>query len=774
MFSQKHPPKRRGAYSCTLLRLVIYFLLSCVYCSYLGIAVATPQTSIVKSKTSKKVVVVVLPAVTIGDLMSTDLPNLQRLMRIGAMGLMNCRTAGRVLSKDNEGFINQRYTPESGYAVLGAGTRVIAGSSAGMAYNRKEMIHGVPAEFIYKCRTMIDPRESDIVHPEIARLAYENSNINYDVTLGLLGEQLHKVGMKTAVVGNSDDTFPHREAVTICMDSRGLVDLGNVGNEMTEPGKFALNVETSSKRLLREVARCIPLADLVVVELGDTARLDRIRFDLTDEVFLREKIRILRKSDTLVGEITKLLDFENTNLIVLSPYPPSYVLELTDNSLCPILIDGPGIQRGVLTSGSTRQIGVTTNTDVAPTILSFLGLGKSLELTGRHIAVLPHSNSADLMYLDHRVSLQAANLPLLRQTAAILTGLIILFTVLMLVLAAPGNDTIYKWFFRIIVLLPSTVAPSFALTALLPSTSPTLIWTYVFLLSGIFIVAALWVGRKTANSLMLLSLLFVVTMSVDLFTGGKLCRFSIMGYSLAEGSRYYGIGNEFMGALIGAAIALVVLLARVLRISHRATQVLIVCGLIIMAVIIGVPMLGANVGGTIAVTTGFAFALLASCKKSLDHRRLIGVVLGVLAVLCLYVALDLMLGDQRESHLGRTIAMVRGGDTTQFAFLVRRKLEMNLSLIRASMWSRLLAAYVVSALLLIITWRRNTYTFLPASSHVRIGLTGLVAATVAALIFNDSGIVAATTCFGYAWALVATELLDDQYSGVSAKTGTRE
>ncbi|MCL6630132.1 MAG: hypothetical protein K6U00_11085, partial [Armatimonadetes bacterium] len=141
---------------------------------------------------------------------------------------------------------------------------------------------------------------------------------------------------------------------------------------------------------------------------------------------------------------------------------------------------------------------------------------------------------------------------------------------------------------------------------------------------------------------------------------------------------------------------------------------------------------------------------------------------------CLYVTLDLMLGDQRESHLGRTVAMVMGGDTAQFAFLVRRKLEMNLSLIRTSMWSRLLAAYIFSALLLTITRRRDIFTFLPTSSHVRIGLTGLVAATVAALIFNDSGIVAATTCFGYAWALVATELLDNQYSGVSAKTGTRE
>ncbi|MGB9586613.1 MAG: hypothetical protein ACPL7O_00385, partial [Armatimonadota bacterium] len=233
-------------------------------------------------------------------------------------------------------------------------------------------------------------------------------------------------------------------------------------------------------------------------------------------------------------------------------------------------------------------------------------------------------------------------------------------------------------------------------------------------------------------------------------------------------------GNEFMGALIGAAIALVVILAHVLKISLAATQALILSGLIIMAVIIGAPMVGANVGGTIAVTTGFAFALLASCEKSLDHRRLIGVVLGVLAMLSLYVALDLMLGDQRESHLGRMVAMVMGGDTAQFVFLVRRKLEMNLSLVRTSMWSRLLAAYIVSSLLLAITRRRNTHTSVPTPSHMRIGLTGLVAAAVAALIFNDSGIVAATTCFGYAWALVATELLDNQYSGVGTKAGIRE
>jgi hypothetical protein len=55
------------------------------------------------------------------------------------------------------------------------------------------------------------------------------------VRIGLLGDTLHAHGLKTAAVGNSDDRSLHREIAAICMDSRGLIDFGNVSSNINTP-----------------------------------------------------------------------------------------------------------------------------------------------------------------------------------------------------------------------------------------------------------------------------------------------------------------------------------------------------------------------------------------------------------------------------------------------------------------------------------------------------------------------------------------------------------
>lgn len=670
-----------------------------------------------QSHASSKVVMVVLPAVSFEDLTSTDLPAIHKLIETGSVGLMNSRTAGRLDAKEGE-YTDPKYTPESGYLTLGAGARAIAGADARQAFNHDEVVEGVPAWKVLQSRTLTDPGNAAVVHIGIAKMQHDNAELNYQVTVGALGDALHAAGLKTAVVGNSDDDEIHREAATICMDSKGLVDFNK------------------------------DFADFTVIEFGETARLDRKRLDLMDRVYQRERAKALREVDEMIGKLTL---GEQTILMILSPYPSSYAVEKTENGLCPVIVSGPGFGHGLLTSGSTRIAGVIANTDIAPSILQMLKAPVPASLVGRPIAMTASDSPADeLLRLNKRASVQALSLPVLRQVMTAVIVLVGIVTVLWLMLPIPQRKRLWP-----LIILPSTVAPACLLVALWPSGNHFIVWLRLIVFTAGITGGAALIARRPSNALMLLSMMFVGLAAADTLTGSMLGRNSIMGYSIVEGARYYGIGNEFMGAFLGASMAGLGLMFGALRTSGRAIRVTLAVGLIVGMVIVGSPMLGANVGGAMAMASAFGIALAASYQFRL--RRILSVVLAAGALIAAFAVLDSLRGQEYESHLGRAVRLAGSGGLAQIGMLVKRKLLMNFFLIRLSVWSRVLAAYGISlGMILYPDWSRIS----PLPMHVRIALTGLIAGTLAALIFNDSGVVAAATCFVYGWSLLLLTVLE--------------
>lgn len=677
-----------------------------------------------QSHAASKVVMVVLPAVSFEDLTSTDLPTIHKLIETGSVGLMNSRTAGRLDAKEDE-YTDSKYAPESGYLTLGAGARAIAGVDARQAFNRDETFEGMPAWKVLQSRTLTDPGNAAIVHIGIAKMQHDNSDLNYEVTVGALGDALHAAGLKTAVIGNSDDAEVHREAATICMDSKGLVDF-NKGR-----------------------------ADFTVIELGNTAQLDRTRLDLMDRVYQQERAKALKEADRILGRLLQESKSRSksgeTTFMLLSPYPSSYALEKTESSLCPVIVSGPGFGHGLLTSGSTRIAGVIANTDIAPSILQMLKVPVPTSLVGRPIMMTASDSPADeLLRLNKKASVQALSQPVLRQVMTAVIVLVGIVTALWLMLPVPRRKRLWP-----LIILPSTVAPAFLLMALWPSGNHFTVWFRLIVLAvGMTGIAGL-IARKPSKALMLVSLAFAGLMLVDTLAGSMLGRNSIMGYSIVEGARYYGIGNEFMGAFLGASLVGLGLLFGALKMGRRVIEISLIIGFILSTVIVGAPMLGANVGGAISVAAGFGIALTMSRKLRLRGALSIILIAGVLVAA--FAVMDSLRGQAHESHLGRAVGIIRSGGIGQIGMLVKRKLLMNVFLIRVSVWSRVLVAYGISlAVILYPDWSR--ISSLPM--HVRIALTGLLAGTLAALIFNDSGIVAAATCFVYGWSLLMLTALE--------------
>jgi hypothetical protein len=701
-----------------------------------------------------KVVVVTMPAVSIEDLASADLPTIRRFMLEGAIGLMNSRTAGRLDAEEGD-FVDPRYTPESGYATLGAGARVLAGADARHAFNRDELVEGSPAHLVLERRTFAKSGSAQVVHLGIAKLQRDNADLNYQVDIGLLGTILHAARLKTAVVGNSDSDSPHREAAAICMDGRGLVDLGNVGGEMVTPDPSApFGVSTDAERLVAAVAWCLSEADLVVIDLGDFARLDRARQDLTPAMFERQKAIALRRADEILERLFALLDPRWVVLIV-SPYPSSQAVEETGNSLCPVIAIGNTVSprgcthfmRSLLWSGSTRVPGVIANTDIAPSILSWMRIQHDRPLVGRVVSVSPQASPLNaLLELNRRVSAQTTVQPVLRQAAVVSTVYVSALTVLWL-LIPPGRRKL----FRPMALAPAALPLAMLILTPMPLGSQAAAWVGLVLLIGGLVVVSRRIAGDYISALMVISLAFTAGTALDLALGCSLCRYSIMGYSLVEGARYYGIGNEFMGALIGSAAVGLALLLRLLGADKRRTRKVLLGALILGSAFVGTPQLGANVGGAIAVVAAFGVMLLVASEKTLSLRTVTGAVVGAAVVILSFAAVDLLRGLEHESHMGKAIRQALDGGPAQIGMIVKRKVAMNWTLIRFSAWSRLLGAFLISVILA-ARGPDSRIGMLPF--HIKLALAGITGGTLAALLFNDSGVVAAATCAAYGWSLV--------------------
>lgn len=146
----------------------------------------------------------------------------------------------------------------------------------------------------------------------------------------------------------------------------------------------------------------------------------------------------------------------------------------------------------------------------------------------------------------------------------------------------------------------------------------------------------------------------------DQWFGAPLSYNSIAGYSLLQGLRFYGIGNEGAVMLVAASIVALALLcdewAGSARAQVVARYILPALGAVIVATCV-LPFLGANVGVAIWGTVAFALAALLINGVRMTWVRVLVLAASVAAVVVLLVVIDLNTGT--GTHLAQ---LVRGGD----------------------------------------------------------------------------------------------------------------
>ncbi|MFD0676178.1 MULTISPECIES: hypothetical protein [unclassified Paenibacillus] len=165
------------------------------------------------------------------------------------------------------------------------------------------------------------------------------------------------------------------------------------------------------------------------------------------------------------------------------------------------------------------------------------------------------------------------------------------------------------------------------------------------------------------------------------------------------------------------------------------------------------PELGTNAGGALAAAAGFGAltARLAGGRRWLRLAPLLALLLAAaLAGLWLLNAgAATGLPADKQSHIGRAFDALLQGRLDAIGAMIVRKLEMNWHLIGVSAWSKVLLTSLVVMAALVLRPRGLFRRWQRRYPYLMYGCAANVIGTIAALLLNDSGIVAAATMIIY-------------------------
>jgi hypothetical protein len=402
-------------------------------------------------------------------------------------------------------------------------------------------------------------------------------------------------------------------------------------------------------------------------------------------------------------------------------------------NLVPFALVGPGTEGGLLYSPATRTQGLLTNADVAPTLLDLLGAPVPPEMSGR-VADLRPGEPESAETLQRRLwFVEAEGFRVWGVVGILWAGAL-----------AVGILRGGRRGASAVALALAALPAGALLAAAVPVTGVPPVAALTTLLAGALAILSWRLSGDFAGALALVSLATAVPVVLDAAAGGPLERFSTLGYNPATGTRFYGVGNEYAAVLAGGLTLGFGVLAYRSRIPAALPAVVGAVAVLVL----GLPTMGADVGGSLALGLGLGATVGLSRG---DGTR--GVILWAAGGFALAAALFLASGllFPEVSHGSR--AASDGGELYE---VLVRKLAMSLGYLLNPI---LLLLLVAGAAAIYAGWRRARGTPLAAA------IPGAVIAAAASGALNDSGLIAALFALIYPFVAAFGILLSKENAG---------
>lgn len=671
-----------------------------------------------------QVIIYMIDKLDLNDLNPEVTPNLWALQNKAGLGLLNTLSAGERTSKN---------VP----CTISAGKLAIASSNADLNFRADEIINGEKAGDIFFRNTGILPAGHNIIINSIEVIKKNNENRGLGKP-GQLGDELHALELKTVVIGNADlPGYYSRPGALIVMDSRGIVDSGLIGKEVVE--KSSPLPLSSNYNAILQAYRDFSDYDMVLIDFGDLARLDQLQNMLSNQQLKTEKIKRLQAIDACIGSLQEQIN--NKSIVyVISPTPSKAAFERGE-LLTPLIIDKPGFS-GVLTSYSTRREGIVSSINLKNSILHDFNPA----IRDTIYAQPANGVYANLNSVNQRAVFDYVNQP---WVVTIHIAIILFFLVLALVCRLKKNSeelTDYLILFALAIPLELLLIANFDVFNR---------WLFLGLSLGINLILTLfcWFVSHPLKISPLTTVLFltIVVIGLDLIFTLGMIEHSMLSYRIMSGSRYYGLGNEYMGILIGATIAFTALQLQKSVSPRKFILVALLFSLVIF--LIAYPLFGINVGGSITACIGLGYTYLRYRQQKVNFPKIFYLLLGTFALVIVMAIIDLKQPVEIQSHLGRSVNLIFVGGWEEMLSIISRKVQMQLRVINYSIWGWVFLLMVLVSTYLVFRPAKLIKKTQQQRPVIYSALQGITMAAIIAIIVNDSGITAAAVLALYFVAL---------------------
>lgn len=706
-----------------------------------------------------RVTIVLAPYLTWDDVLTGPMPALRKAADSGIVADVNVRGG----SGGGSGTAYQR-----GALALSAAAAAAADAAALPAFTASEPVSGFTAADAYWRQFGELAGANAVLFLGLPRESVANSANSLGAVVGSLGSAVRSAGGVTAAVGNSDPGFDaapdllSRPAGAVAADVTGRVQLGDVSQGLLVEDRAApFGVRTDLEKFADAYRRVLTAGDtgLVVLDPGDLSRAFDFASSATTSAAQGARREALKATDRVVAMVEQS-DPEGV-LVVVSPV----VADSPDgpSGFAPLVIHA-GARGGALAGASglaaapsTRRDGVVTIMDVAATAATLGGEQRPEPMVGSAIVSAPSMRDASLA--DRVAFLQRIDAtPIATETFRMSTVntfitvsvIVLLGAALLLYRGAEDIPARVCAMVRgLLVLLPCVPLGGVLEFAFwrYPD-SPA--WVLAMMLAVALAVwgLALWAGRGRPATVP-----FIVTTAatsivllVDQWVGAPLSYANTFGYSALFGARYYGIGNEMAGLLLGCAMVCVALVLDTWPAAPWARALRTWGWPLVGVVVLGTsaaPFLGANIGTAAWMTVGFLVGwLMLNGRRVWTWRNAVIVLALIVAIVAAFAVVDLMRGPSGETHLGRLVSDAQGGGGLAAVWtIVARKADTNIRVLGRTNWTWLLLAILL--VLGYMRWRpRGEFaTMLKSYPAYSAALGAALFAGVIGYMTEDSGII---------------------------------
>ncbi|HVS28846.1 MAG TPA: hypothetical protein VHE14_04805 [Solirubrobacteraceae bacterium] len=431
----------------------------------------------------------------------------------------------------------------------------------------------------------------------------------------------------------------------------------------------------------------------------------------------------------------------NELVIVVKQPPATEYKKRLPPQLLPIATAGLSRRPGALTSDTTHREGLVAGIDILPTVLAHLGIRRPSDAQGRPIRVTGRRDAGGLQSLYNRWRVMTARrFTLILAFVLIWLGLVPLYGLI-------GDRRGVRAAMRLgglaLLWTPTTALIGGAMR-------PSKTIEIVVVAGGAFVLAALNDRLvRWPRGPWLPALVGLAVYTVAVVRGSTLLVESVYSSNPIFGSRFYGIGNELVAALVTLLLVGLAAALPARRPTARDAWAFVFAGLVFGAVL-GPGLLGAKVGGVITLGGGIAVATLLMLPRGPSKKAIaLAIATPALAILAL-AAIDLLTAG--NGHLERNV--LHGTSVGDVLKQLGRRYELAFNILHHGVIPLDTAACLLG-IAFAIKYRDRVLAPVRESAAWRAALAGAAGAGIVGSLGNDSGVILLIVCsYGAAWVII--------------------